>query len=312
MKILIYGAGVIGSIFAGKLASAGCEITVLARGKRFQELQEKGVILLRPGAEKREQVFVRLTDRLDPEDLYDYILVVLQRTQVNQILPFLSENRSPNIVFVVNTAAGYVAWAEAVGKDRLMLGFPSAGGVRAGGQVTYFIGKGLMRAFQTTSFAEYGGDLTPRLKTLVQIFCRAGIPAVAVRDMDSWQKTHVAVVTGIANALYRHGGDNYALSRCRQDLALMIRGIKEGLMALSRLGIRTTPPKLNFFKLPTGLLTIVFSLLMRTRLAEITMAKHTQAAKPEMQALQRELDRLIQKSGMPTPSIDELKESLFS
>ncbi len=35
MKILVYGAGVIDSIFAGKLALAGNEITVLARGKRF-------------------------------------------------------------------------------------------------------------------------------------------------------------------------------------------------------------------------------------------------------------------------------------
>ena len=32
MKILVYGAGVIGSIFAGKLAKTGYDITVLARG----------------------------------------------------------------------------------------------------------------------------------------------------------------------------------------------------------------------------------------------------------------------------------------
>jgi hypothetical protein len=42
------------------------------------------------------------------------------------------------------------------------------------------------------------------------------------------------------------------------------------------------------------------------------MAKHTVAAKPEMQALQREFDRLIQKSGMETPAIDRLRENLFS
>jgi ketopantoate reductase len=34
MRILIYGAGVIGSIFAGKLAQKGYDITVLARNKR--------------------------------------------------------------------------------------------------------------------------------------------------------------------------------------------------------------------------------------------------------------------------------------
>jgi ketopantoate reductase len=34
MKILIYGAGVIGSIFAWKLTKNGYDITVLARGDR--------------------------------------------------------------------------------------------------------------------------------------------------------------------------------------------------------------------------------------------------------------------------------------
>jgi len=193
-----------------------------------------------------------------------------------------------------------------------MFGFPSAGGERKDGQVTYFIGKGPMRIFQTTTFAEYSGRMTPRLKALVRAFRRAGIPSVATRDMDSWQKTHVAVVTNIANALYKYGGDNYALSRSYADVRLMIRGIKEGLRILRRLGIQTTPPKLNLFKLPTGLLATAFRIFMGTKLAEVTMAKHTVAAKPEMQALQREFDRLIQKSGMETPAIDRLRENLFS
>ncbi len=79
-----------------------------------------------------------------------------------------------------------------------------------------------------------------------------------------------------------------------------------------RLGIKTTPPKLNFFRLPTGLLAAVFKVFMNTKLAEITIAKHTVAAKPEMPALQREFDVLIQKSGMTTPAIGRLREYLFS
>lgn len=35
MRILVYGAGVIGSIFAEKLAVAGNDVTILARGKRL-------------------------------------------------------------------------------------------------------------------------------------------------------------------------------------------------------------------------------------------------------------------------------------
>ena len=64
MKILIYGAGVIGSIFAGKLALAGNDVTVLARGKRFEELVNEGIILVNPKTKKVEQIPVKVTDTL--------------------------------------------------------------------------------------------------------------------------------------------------------------------------------------------------------------------------------------------------------
>jgi 2-dehydropantoate 2-reductase len=44
-KILVYGAGVIGSIFAGKLSLAGNDVTILARGKRYEEISSGGLIL---------------------------------------------------------------------------------------------------------------------------------------------------------------------------------------------------------------------------------------------------------------------------
>lgn len=44
-RILFLGAGVIGSIYAGKLALPGQDVTLLARGKRLEELQQKGLVL---------------------------------------------------------------------------------------------------------------------------------------------------------------------------------------------------------------------------------------------------------------------------
>lgn len=43
MRILVYGAGAIGSIFAGKLIKAGFDITVLARNERFKELASRAL-----------------------------------------------------------------------------------------------------------------------------------------------------------------------------------------------------------------------------------------------------------------------------
>lgn len=310
MKILVFGAGVIGSIFAGKLAIAGYDITVLARGKRFEELKNNGIVLINQKTKKVEQVNVNVINLLLPEDRYDYIIVAMQRTQVDDILPVLSENCSKNIVFVVNTAGGYDKWVAAVGKERFMSGFPSAGGERKDGQVYYFIGRGIQRAFQTTTFGEYSGEKTERVDNLIKIFNQSKIPSVFCKDMDAWQKTHVALVTCIANALYGFDCDNYKLGHTYSAVKLMTRGIQEGRQVLRKNGINPTPSKLFWLDMPTFLLAFLFSVFMKSTLAEITMAKHCIAAKDEMIFLQQEFDELIIKSGIETPAINKLKKNL--
>ena len=44
MRVLIYGAGVIGSLYAVLLAEAGINVTVYARRKRLQSLLSKGLL----------------------------------------------------------------------------------------------------------------------------------------------------------------------------------------------------------------------------------------------------------------------------
>ena len=311
LKILIYGAGVIGSVFAGKLALAGNDITVLARGKRFEELKNDGIVLVNPKTQKVEQATVNAIDNLMPNAQYDYIIVAMQRTQVDNILSVLSQNSSKNIVFVVNTASGYDKWVSAVGKDRLMIGFPSAGGERKNGKVYYFIGKGIQRAFQTTTFGEYSGERTSRVETLIRLFKHAKIPSVFCKDIDAWQRSHVALVTNIANALYGFDCDNFKLGRSYKDIKQMIKGIQEGRQVLRKNGVTPTPQKLLWLDLPTSVLSVFFSIFMRTTLAETTIAKHCAVAKSEMILLQQEFDELIVKSGIDTPAIDDLKKNLY-
>lgn len=76
-----------------------------AREKRFAELKNNGIVLVDQQTKKVEQVNINVIDTLMPEDQYDYIIVIMQRTQVDAILPVLAQNRS--LVFVVNTAGGY-------------------------------------------------------------------------------------------------------------------------------------------------------------------------------------------------------------
>ena len=53
MRLLIYGAGVIGSLYAALFAQAGYNTSVYARGKRLEVLQTKG-LLYREGKEVKK------------------------------------------------------------------------------------------------------------------------------------------------------------------------------------------------------------------------------------------------------------------
>ncbi|MDR2446878.1 MAG: hypothetical protein LBD58_06255 [Treponema sp.] len=184
MKILIYGAGVTGSIFAWKLTKNGYDITALARGDRYNEIKENGVILHNPLNNKTSETKIKVVDILLENDFYDYIIVTVQNTQVDALLPILAKNKSKNIVFVVNNPLGYNNWIKYVGSDRIIIGFPSAGGERKYGAINYFIGTGLNKIFQSTTFGELDGKMTERLKEAYKIFKKSGFSPSISKDMD--------------------------------------------------------------------------------------------------------------------------------
>ena len=73
MKILIYGAGVLGSHIAHVLCSAGHDITVLARGKRLSALKQNGLVI-RHYLQLRTTVDrIKVTDKLDRNDEYELV-----------------------------------------------------------------------------------------------------------------------------------------------------------------------------------------------------------------------------------------------
>ncbi len=306
MRILVVGAGAIGSLIAGKLAGCGIDVSLLARGKRLDELMKNGVVLRESKSSLVEQYPVRTIASLAPADRYDYVLVVVQRTQVQALLSLLAANCSPNFVFMVNTASGYQDYVDAVGSDRVMAAFPSAGGEVDNSVVVYRIGRGLIRLFQTTTVGELVQTDGNRVRHLAAAFKKAGIPTVACKTMDAWQKTHVAVVSAIAQALYKHGGDPVRLAGHPADVRLMVSAMQEGFCVLNKLGYPLTPKKFWYLRLPAFLVAAVFSLVLRTDVAETAMARHARRAVNEMATLNRELLDLVEASGLEAPAIRTL------
>ena len=301
-RILVIGAGVNGSVCAAALHRAGYDVTVLARGKRLEELQAGGIEIEDPLKGTRTVTQVPVVDRLAPEDVYEYVLVVVRKNQVRDLLPVLAQNQSPSVVFMVNTASGPEEWIAALGAKRVMLGFVFAGGRREGS---------LIRAMRVrgpgTPFGEANGAISERLTRLVSILSRAGLKAKAVADMPDWLVTHAAMVAPVAMLVLKHGCDTYALARSRKDIAMLVEAMRETLAVLRANGHRIAPHGVILVEiLPRFVVKSLFRALLSSRFGEIGAGWHCSQAPDEMFQLARELKDLVEQSRLPAPVLRQL------
>jgi 2-dehydropantoate 2-reductase len=303
MRLLFYGAGVLGSLYAAHCKLAGHNVTVLARVQRRAEIQERGIELHNAASGARYAVPMDVIERLDQDDVYDWIVVLMRKNQVGAILPTLAANATPNVLFMTNNAAGPDAYVQALRRDRVVMGFPGAGGAREHGVITYSLAKDA----QPTTLGELDGAMTVRLGRIATTFEDAGFPVALSRDIDGWLKTHVALVSPIANALYAAGGDPRRLARTRDALVLMVRAMREGLEVLQKLDVTITPARYQrLLALPEPLLVAVLGRGFTTERAELLVARHANAARDEMAHLATEFQGLARQANVPTPAIDAL------
>ena len=86
MKICIFGAGAIGGYMGVKLAQAGADVSLVARGPHLAAMNDKGLTLIE---EDQDPVTVQVTASDNPADLgqQDYVIVTLKAHSVPPIVP---------------------------------------------------------------------------------------------------------------------------------------------------------------------------------------------------------------------------------
>lgn len=102
MRILVFGAGVLGCNLANNLFRAGKDVTLLARGAWAKEIQENGLRVKNIFFPWASISPVPVVTELKPEDQFDVIFVVVRYTQIETVLHTLRASRAKNIVFVGN------------------------------------------------------------------------------------------------------------------------------------------------------------------------------------------------------------------
>ena len=286
-------------------------MTVLERGARANWLNENGLILRDEMTGKTYSSRVKVISELKPDDAYDLAAVAIRK---NKLLP-VYENlaASPeikNILFLGNNALGFDEYVEHLPAEKLLMGFPGVGGgIRE--QVVHFADrekpKGKRRAI---IIGELDGQVKARTVAIKSLFEDAQVPVDITAEIDGWLKYHVALVSPLVGALYRHDCDNHQAAKDKETLRTLVRAAKEGGRVVKALGFRSGRPfQLTlFYWLPERMSMMGIKALLESKFAEVAFAMHARAARDEMEDLAREFQQLITKTSLRTPCIDALTD----
>jgi ketopantoate reductase len=308
MKILVYGAGPLGSVFAARLQEGGNDVSILARGQRLADLREHGIVLHDVRTDGWTTTRVNIVEELASHDVYDLVLVIMRKNHAMEILPVLAANtQTPNVLFLMNNVAGPGELVEALGKDRVLIGFLATAGYRDG-HIVHCVA-GMEEEPLSVLFGEVDGRITGRTRRVARALDSApGYRAEIRTDMDAWLKYHVAlIIPSIAPAVYAAGGDNLRLAHTRDLLVLGIRAIREGFQVLRALGLPVTPAKFKVFEwMPEPLLVLFAQRFLTGEYTDIALVRHAMAAPDEMKYHTDELLALARTTSVPTPNIGRL------
>jgi len=303
MNILVYGAGVIGSIYAARLQEAGYTVSLLARGERAVALRAQGIVLENASTGQRTTTQVSLVDHLAPTDSYDVVIVTVRLNQLTSILPILAANHQiPTILFMLNIPDG-MQRLEMLEPHRVLLGFPSIGGSRQGEVIRYTHHPALVH----TTLGKEDGRVTPRLRQLATAFKKAGFSVALNSDMQGWLKTHAVIDACMWAAVVMTQGGSAKLGRTRKHVVMMIQSVREGLRALQAQGIPMTPlsMKVLFLWMPRWLAVLCLQYTLQSS-ATLALDPNVQGGLDEASQMARDIMAQLQKSPLPTPTLSHL------
>ncbi|MGM9661320.1 MAG: ketopantoate reductase family protein, partial [Faecousia sp.] len=222
MRILVYGAGVLGGNLANNLFRAKQDVTLLARGKWAETIQQNGLIVQNKFSPKTTVSRLPVITELKPEDTYDVIFVVMRYTQLDSILDTLRSNSTKNIVFVGNNVRTQY-YAGLLPEKNVLFAFALSAGHREADKI---VGIDLKKiTIGQLKDAPSNGGL------IHEIFDGTGYKVVYEPNMEDYLLCHAAFVIPAALACYHADGDLRRLKRDKAYLNQLIDANIEGYRA---------------------------------------------------------------------------------
>ena len=294
MKILVYGAGVLGCNLARNLFRAGKDVTLLARGNWAEEIRKNGLRIKDKFSPRTSVSRIPVVTELAPDDRYDVIFVVLRYTQLDSALDTLRTNRTKNIVFVGNNVQTR-ALAAALPEKNVLFAFALSAGHREADRVVSIDLK------KITIGQLRGAGSNERLTG--QMLADTGYKVVYEPNMEDYLLCHAAFVMPAAFACYKTDGDLKKLRGNTTYLNRLIDASIEGYRAIKKAGHEILPKADANFESEKYRKTCLrfFKLMCATSLGKLCASDHAMNAIDEMSALNRDIKKFFDENGAAYP-----------
>lgn len=307
MKVLVYGAGVIGGQLVHALSIAGNAVTVIARGVWKETLQRDG-LRIRHHIQKKDTVdHPRVLEKPDDEP-YDIVFAVMQYRQMERILDDLAAINSPLVVLVGNNLSAsemeqQILKATATPKS-LLFGFGSTAGTRENGKLTtVHTGDGKLTLGRT-----HGNASQSEKDLITRLFKGSKLSISWCDDMDAWLKYHAAFILPIVYLCYKTDCD--LKKSIRQDRKLLLDAVKDAYHLLMELKYPVRPvgdEKSLEPGVANALVKMVIYWMSRTRIGALCTTEHCRHAPGEMEDINSAFQKLrAEKPDFPLPHFDQL------
>jgi len=300
MRVLVYGAGVLGCNLARNMLRAGRDVTLLARGKWAEEIQKNGLRIKDKFSLKMSVSRIPVITELRADDRYDVIFVVVRYTQLDSIFEALKENATKNIVFVGNNV-NTKPLADSLPEKNVMFAFTSAAGHRECDHVASI-------DLKKITIGQLS-DSSSNEQLIGKIFDGTKYKVTYEPNMGDYLLCHAAFIIPVTFACYKTGGNLKKLKSNTAYFNRMIDANIEGYRAIKNAGHEILPKDDANFESDAYRKTCLrfFKLMCATDLGKICASDHAMNAVDEMSALNRDIKRFFDENGAEYPVWRELE-----
>lgn len=301
MKILIIGAGVVGSNLAHSIKK-GNDITILARGKNYENLKNNGLIIKHKLGSKTVDHF-KIINILAENDIYDVIFIVSRYSSLDNIVPIIENNKSKNIVFVGNniTAEKYMN----IKNKNVLFAFFMAAGKKCDGYINSI-------CLNKIEIGRTDGKDSSN-EFIKSIFKETKIKVIIENKMNDYLKSHACAVLPLVFASYKVNGNLKLLKKDKEYSLLIMDAIIEGYNVLKELGYEILPQgEYEDCVNKKNLCAFIYRFMFSNFIGKVCISDHAMSAKEEFILLNNEFEKLKEKAKVETKVYDKLKVELLN